>query len=262
MNPMFDFKRNSWIWQVTLLSVVLGMLLAAALKTQQSVKLASGIPTTRISGLTQILLDEREQKKVLQVKLTDLQAKVDRYERAVGEGGTQSQILKDELYRAKLLAGLLPAKGDGVEVLLRDSRKPMPADLEPGLRPEWIIHDSDLRLFVNELFANGTEAIAISDQDSTQRIIANTPIRCDAGVIRVNKMAMSSPFTIIAIGPPGVLKSALEMPNGLISQFRFVEGLTPSMVKVKIGKDLYVPSYSGTTSFRYATTAEPEEAPK
>ncbi|MCX6375352.1 MAG: hypothetical protein NTU88_04835, partial [Armatimonadetes bacterium] len=63
MNPKFDFKRNSWIWQVTVLSVVLGMLLAAALKTQQSVKLASGIPTTRISGLTQVLLDEREQKK-------------------------------------------------------------------------------------------------------------------------------------------------------------------------------------------------------
>ena len=245
-----------------MLSVVLGMLLAAALKTQQSVKLASGIPTTRISGLTQLLLDEREQKKVLQVKLTGLQAKVDRYERAVGQGGTQSQILKDELYKAKLLAGLLPAKGPGVEVVLRDSRKPMPADMEPGLRPEWNIHDSDLRLFVNELFANGAEAVTISDKDSTQRIIANTPIRCDAGVIRVNRVPMSSPFTVTAIGPPNALKSALEMPNGVISQFRFVEGLTPTMVKVNTGSNLYVPSYSGTTSFIYATTAESEGAPR
>ena len=262
MNPMFDFKRNSWMWQVTVLSVVLGMLLAAALKTQQSVKLASGIPTTRISGLTQLLLDEREQKKVLQTKISDLQAKVDRYERAVGQGGTQSQILKDELYKAKLLAGLLPAKGPGVEVVLRDSPKPVPKDLESVLRPEWIIHDSDLRDFVNELSANGAEAVAISDKDSTQRIIANTPIRCDAGVIRVNRVPMSSPFTVTAIGPPNALKSALEMPNGLISQFRFTAGLTSSMVRVKAGADLYLPSYSGTTSFIYATTAESEEAPK
>ena len=256
MKPLFDYKRDSWIWNITLLSVVLGMLLASALRTR--LKLASGIPTSRVSGLTQLLLDEREQKKLLQSKIADLQVKVDKYEGTMGEGGVQSNLLKEELKKAKLLAGLLPASGPGVQVTLRDSKKAMPAELDPGLRPEWVVHDSDLRLFVNELFANGAEAVAISDKDSTQRIIANTPIRCDAGIIRVNRVPMSSPFTVSAIGPPNALKSALEMPNGVIAQFRFVEGLTATMVHVKTVGDVEIPAYAGTTSFIYARTARPE----
>ena len=262
MKPLFDYKQGTWIWHIALLSVVLGMLLAAALKTQQSVRLASGIPTQRVSGLTQLLLDEREQKKIMKAKIADLQLKVDKYEKAMGEGGIQSKVLNEELQKAKLLAGLLPVTGDGVQVTLRDSRKPMPTDLDPGLRPEWIIHDADLCLFVRELFANGAEAIAIGDKDGAQRLIVNTPIRCEAGVIKINRVAMSSPFVITAIGPPNPMKSALEMPGGLISQFRFVEGLTSTMVRVKTVGDVVIPAYSGTTSFIYARTMEPGSKPK
>ena len=262
MKPFFDYKQGNWIWHIALLSVVLGMLLAAALKTQQSVRLASGIPTQRVSGLTQLLLDEREQKKLLQAKSADLQSKVDRYEAAMGEGGVQSKVLKEELQKAKFLAGLVAVQGTGVEVILRDSRKAMPANLDAVLRPEWIIHDADLRLFRDELFANGAEAVAISDNDSTQRIIANTSIRCEAGIIRVNRVPMSSPFTIAAVGPSSVMKSALEMPGGAIENFRFVEGLTPTMLRVKTVGDLTVPAYNGTTTFIYARPAESEGRPK
>lgn len=262
MSTPFDLRRNGWIWQVTMLSVVLGMLLAAALKTQQSVKRASGIPTTRVSGLAQLLLDEKDRNRSLQKEIVDLRAKVDQYERAAGEDSTKTQILRDEIQKAKLLAGLLPAQGPGVEVVLRDCPKPVPADASPEIIQEYVIHEYDLRDFVNELLANGAEAIAISDRDSTQRIIASTPIRCDAGIIRVNRHPMSTPFRITAIGPPNTLKSALEMPGGIMSRFRFIEGLTGSMVSVKTREHLVVPAYSGATSFIYASMVDSERKPK
>ncbi len=262
MNMPFESNRNNWMLSVTLLSVVLGMLLAAALKTQQTVKLASGIPTTRVSGLTQLILDEKDRNKRLQGEITDLRGKVDKYEKVMGQGGSQSQVLKDELQKAKLFAGLVPAVGDGVEVVLRDSAKQIPVDADPEIKQEYIIHDVDLGAFVNVLRANGAEAISISDQDSDQRVVAITPILCDAATIKVNGVRMTSPFTITAVGPPNVMKTALEMQNGLISQFRFIDGLTKSMVKVRTGSDLVVPAYTGVTSLKYARAAESGGSPR
>lgn len=255
-------KKEGWIWQITVLSVVLGMLLAAALKTQQNVKRVSGIPTTRVSGLVQSLLDEKDRNRLLQKEVREQRAKVDEYERAIGQGGTQTDILKRELEKTKLLAGLLPVEGPGVEVTLQDYPKAIPPNTEPELNQEYIIHDYDLKTFVNELLASSAEAVAISDADSTQRIVATTPIRCDAGVIRVNRVAMSSPFRITAIGPANGLRSTLEMNGGAIDQFRFIQGLIENMVKVKSKQHVVIPAYSGSTSFIYTTPVNSEAKPK
>lgn len=258
MSALFDMKRSGWVWQVTTLSLVLGMLLAAALKTQQNVKRISGIPTTRVSGLAQLLLDEKERNKLLRMEITDLRAKGEEYEQVLGEGTSRTQLLSDELQRAKFLAGLAPAEGAGVEVVLRDSPKGPRAEAELELLQEYIVHDLDLRNFVNELLANGAETIAINDQ----RIIAKSAIRCVGGVIRVNDVPMAPPFAITAIGPPTVLESGLKMPGGIIDQFRILEGLSGNMVQVKKKNHLTVPAYSGSTLFKYASVVESERKPK
>lgn len=260
MSAGLDLKQK-WIWQVSMLSIVLGMLLAAALKTQQNIRVKSGIPTTRVSGLAQALLDEKDRNRLLQKEITDLRAKVDAYEQAGREGTSQGRLLGEELKKAKFLAGLVPAQGAGVEVTLRDSRRTPPVDLGPELEQDYIIHDLDLRNFVNELLANGAEAIAVNDRDSSQRIIASTSIRCVGGIIRVNDVAMAPPFVISAIGPPDVLESALEMRGGIIEQFRPIEGLGSGMVQVRKKRHLTVPAYSGSTLFKYAATVEPETKP-
>lgn len=258
MNRLLELKRNGWIWQITLLSVVLGMLLAAALKTQQHIKFQSGIPTTRVSGLAQALLDEKENNKRLHTEIEDLRTKINKYEQSQGQGSTQTDLLRNELKSGKFLAGLSPAEGPGVEVTLQDSSKRPAPDAEPLLQQEYIIHDLDLRNFVNELLANGAEALSIKDKDSNQRIIANTSIRCVGGVIRVNGVAMAPPFTICAIGPPDVLYSALRMPQGIIEQFRAINGLSGRMVQVKKLDRMVIPAYSGSTQLLYAVPVDSE----
>lgn len=255
MNLRLDPKRDGWIIQISVLCIVLGMLLAASLKTQWSIRNSSGIPTTRFSGLAQALLDEKDRNKLAREEIIDLRAKVDKYEMAQGKGTNKSQILSDELQKVKFLAGLTPAYGKGVEITLRDSPKLPPSD-DPSIVQIYLVHDSDLRDFVNELIANGAEALAISDKTSTQRIIGKTAIRCVGGVIKINDVPMGPPFVITAIGPPDLLSGAMQMRGGLMDNFRFTTGLTKSMVQIKVKDNLSVPAYSGNTSQMYATPSQ------
>lgn len=252
-----DLKKNLWIWQITALSVVLGMLLAAALKTQQVIRVKSGIPTTRFSGLVQVMQDEKEKNKLLREEITSLRAKADEYEKALGEGTTRTKTLSEELRRAKFLAGLSPAEGPGIEIVLKDSSKSPPKSMDdPYMLQEYIqqyiIHDFDLRNLVNELLANGAEAIAIGDKDTVQRVTSRTGIRCVSGVIRVNEVPMGSPFTIVAIGPPNAMKSGLSIPGGYVDQFRVLDNAPSDMIKIKLREKITIPAFSGNTAFIYA----------
>ena len=260
MNVFQDLKRNGWIWQITMLSLILGMLLAAALKTQQHIKVQAGVSTgTRAGGLFPQLLAEKENSKRLQGEINDLRSQISKYEQTGNADTSKTEALKKEIQKAKFLAGLSPAEGAGVEVTLQDSTKRPPADEEQVLLQEYIIHDLDLRNFVNELIANGAETISIKDKDSNQRIIASSSIRCVGAVIRVNGVAMSPPFTICAIGPPDVLAGALKMRDGIIDQFRMVRGISNDMVKVKKRDHIVMPAYSGSTRFIYSAPVDSEE---
>jgi len=258
MAPL-DPKRSGWIWQVTVLSLVLGMLLAAALKTQWSVRRPT-IPTTRFPALAQAFLDEKEKNKLLRDEITDLRARIDRYEQARGKETSEVRLVTEELQRVKLLAGLVPVEGKGMEVTLQDYPGRIPPDTPAVLKDDYIIHDLDIRDIVNELFANGAEAISICDQDTEQRVIASTAIRCVGGSIQINQVDMASPFIITAIGPPNTLESGLKMPNGILDNWRPTPGLVSQMVKVKQRNHVVVPTYSGNTSslFLYAAPVDSE----
>lgn len=242
----FGLKRSSWLWHVTLLSFVLGMLLAAALKTQQTIKFA-GIPSTRLPILAQSWASERERNRTLEREITDQRETISKYEKALGEGGSSTGILSTELQNARFQAGLLPAQGEGVIVTLQDSKRRPPADASPEMIDDYNIHDYDIRDFVNELLASGAEALAVNEQ----RIIANTPIRCAGTRILINNAPMSPPFIITAIGPAEEMENGLKMRGGVVDQFRIMEDLS-DMVKIERSAHLRVPAYSGSTQMRYA----------
>lgn len=248
----FGLKRSSWLWHVTLLSFVLGMLLAAALKTQQTIRFA-GIPSTRLPILAKSWADERERNRTLEAEITDLRGQVSRYEKALGEGGSTSGLLSTELQNARFQAGLLPAEGEGVIVTLQDSKKRPPADASPELIDNYNIHDYDIRDFVNELLNSGAEAIAVNDQ----RIISNTSIRCAGTRILINNAPMSPPFVITAIGPAADMENGLRMRGGVVDMFRIMEDLS-DMVRIEQSNHLVVPAFSGSTKFQYARPVKAE----
>lgn len=257
MGSLFDPKNRIWIIQVTILSIVLGALLAAALKTQQRVKTSTGIPTTRFSGLAQALLDEKDKNKLLRDQVTELLTKLDQYEQTQGTADTE--LLRQELRTSKLLAGLTPVEGEGIEVILQDYPA-VPANTPAVLKDQYIIHDLDIRDIINELLAGGAEAISIADDDTEQRVISLTGIRCVGGTALVNQVEMTSPFVIRAIGPSNGLERVLTMPNGLLDNWRPIEGLAERMVKIRKKDHIVIPPYSGNVGslFIWAKPVEPE----
>ncbi len=99
-----------------------------------------------------------------------------------------------------------PVSGPGVVVVLDDSQAP----------PGRLLHDQDLLVLVNELRAAGATAIAVADQ----RLGALSEIRCAGNHIRVNGAPVAPPYVIRATGDPAVLRTALELRDGILDRLR------------------------------------------
>lgn len=180
-------------------------------------------------GLKQIIADRR-------AELADLQKDA---------SGRKSALagLNTEMDSQRMLAGLVPLVGPGVQVVLDDSSvKNIPTGEDAS---RYIIHDFDIRDTVSLLWQAGAEAIAIGDE----RLVHSTSIYCVGSTILVNDTRMSPPYKISAIGSPA-MEEILNSPARLQ---RLKLNVRQYGVQFKISqvKELQVPAFSGRFSSRY-----------
>ncbi|MGH9021660.1 MAG: DUF881 domain-containing protein [Acidimicrobiia bacterium] len=98
--------------------------------------------------------------------------------------------------RRRLVAPLAEATrviGPGIEVVLDDGKGP---SRDPAIDDARRIHDLDLQLLVNALWAAGAEAVAVN----RERLAATTAIRGAGETITVNFRPQGPPYRIRAIG--------------------------------------------------------------
>lgn len=231
-------RNDSWILKITIMSVILGMLLAVSLKTQQQVTKAGGIPTS-LRGMVEAVREAKQQNKMLKEQVEFLTEKIESYEKQAAKGPPAVSVLSKELQDMKFRAGMAPVEGAGIVVTLNDSlEKP-----STGSAPiDLIIHDSDIRNFINELVNAGAEAISINDQ----RVTARSAVRCAGNNIQVNNWPLVAPYEIRAIGDPKTLEGALKMPQGIVDSFPDTE-----MVKIE-QKDNIIIKPAELTPYRWA----------
>jgi uncharacterized protein YlxW (UPF0749 family) len=114
--------------------------------------------------------------------------------------------LSSELAREQLLAGRTAVTGPGLQVVLREPATPTPS-AQPGrvgtepIGASHILTDRDVRSVVNQLWADGAEAISVNDV----RLTPTSAIRFAGEVVLVDLVPVTSPYTIRAIGPPDTL---------------------------------------------------------
>jgi uncharacterized protein YlxW (UPF0749 family) len=116
--------------------------------------------------------------------------------------------------RLERLSGVTPVSGEGLEIVVTDSKQPVsygPTHLveNPNLG---IVHNVDLMMLVNQLWASGAQAIAINQQ----RIVAQSQISCAGPIVMINKTRIGSPFRIQVIGPVHRMTTALEGKNSYL----------------------------------------------
>jgi uncharacterized protein YlxW (UPF0749 family) len=233
-----DSPLHKWQFPVAIASLILGIAISLQFRS------TSGAPSpnlTRTDIVANLRAVETERNR-LAAELTELR------EKGADPAGTGGEELRKDLEAARLQAGLTALKGPGIVVRLSDSpRQPGPDEIPY----DFIVHDIDLSVLVNELWASGAEAVAVSDQ----RIVARSSIRCVGPTVLVNTNRIASPFIVKAIGDVDHLEGGLKMPGGYLDS---MSRLTQNGGEVVISRmrELQVPSYQGSLIYRYAVPAE------
>lgn len=234
-------RHQPWVWQVTALCFVLGLLLVGSLRTVSNV-VRTGGGISRVGGvaLPSPSLSETIRKKDREI--SDLRDRATKLENTMATGSGKLKTLNDELQRVKVLAGVTEVQGPGVVLTLQDGRPPSNRSYSAE---RYLIHDVDLQAVVNEFNASGAEAVAINGQ----RISPRTAIRCVGPVALVNDVRMTSPFEIAAIGDPAKLAGGLNLIGGVLDGFRQTDA---NMARLETRPRIVVPAYTGSTEVRNA----------
>jgi uncharacterized protein YlxW (UPF0749 family) len=231
--------KKELIVSLTIVSIMLGILLALGVRTQQTY--TPVLPTTNPRQLAVIIKDLQETNKKLQEEIKVLRNRITDYEDKLASGKGAIQTLNEQLQSLKVQMGLTSVMGPGVVITISDSNVRAPS---PELQSYYIVHDYDLLQLVNELKSAGAEAIAINGQ----RLSFYSSLRCVGNVIQVNQVPIASPYKIEAIGDPDVLLSGLNLPGGIFDYFK----RSGFQVSVKKVDQIVLSPYAGTVGLRFA----------
>lgn len=225
-------------WALVVVGVILGIMLAYQYRVTREIQ--STEPVQRTQQLSAQVSQVKKDRDDLQAQVDGLRSKLDSV-----SSEFQTSEAKDELDRARIVAGVTELTGPGVEVTLNDSS----ISLRPGENPNlYVLHDEDVLRVLNEIRAAGAEAVSMNDQ----RLLATTEVRCTGPTIVLNKnKRLAPPYVITAIGNPDTLESSLMMKGGVAETLQFW-GI---QVAVKKLSQVTVPAYNGAIKFEYAKAA-------
>ncbi|MEU4553615.1 uncharacterized protein YlxW (UPF0749 family) [Micromonospora violae] len=190
---------------IVALLALLGFTLVVQFKTTST---DPTLGATRQEDLVRILSDLDARESRLQQDIRALEES----QRQLRSGEQGRQAALDEATRRAdelgILAGTLPAVGPGLTVQFDSGAKPISANR---------VLDA-----VQELRGAGAEAMQISGGDrATVRIIASTYfLDGENGSLVVEGRRLTGPYTITVIGDPATMRTALNIPGGVVASVR------------------------------------------
>ena len=204
--------KKKWI------AIVLGImcfLLTLAIAVQyRTVKDANKVAGTDVnSELKTEVLKWKERYEEIYVTLEETEKVLEQKRELATNNSDKSSRLQKELKTLNSLIGSVDVKGIGVVITVADNSNVTSDNV--GILDNisnYLIHDKDLLVLVNELKNAGAEAISINDE----RIINTTSITCDGNVILINDNKISSPFVIKAIGSQEAILGGIQRPGGYL----------------------------------------------
>jgi uncharacterized protein YlxW (UPF0749 family) len=196
-------RRRRMSWAGAMVGVLLALAGFALVVQLRSNTTDPALASARQEDLVRILSDLAAQEERLRSDIAGLQDS----QRQLTSGAQGRQAALDEATRRAdelgILAGTLPARGPGLEIEFASGAQPIKA--------------VDLLDAVQELRGAGAEAMQITGVDRTAvRIVASTSFLDSDGGVTVDGRRLSGPYTIIAIGDPKTMRTALNIPGGVV----------------------------------------------
>jgi uncharacterized protein YlxW (UPF0749 family) len=231
---------------ILLVGLTLGLLVAVS--WQPTATSSTGTADPQYSRILLSIQRLEAEQQDLKSRIAVLRQDLADRQQAAAAHTDRLQVLKVELDRQQLLAGLTPVQGPGVVVTLDDSTVQMAAGADPNA---YIIHEYDVRDIINLLWMAGSEAIAINDE----RLVSISSIYCVGSTVMVNNTRLSPPYLIRAIGNPRVQQDYLRNTSHL-QELKTKPRLYGLRFEVKDVANLTLPGYSGGFPAQYAKPAE------
>ncbi len=227
-----------WLWQ-GLAAMLVATVFAAAVAQARSVE--PGVRTAQQLLVRSVRSTEGAATKLAQQR-SKLSSRVDDVQRLALADDAEGQRLLTRLDGLSLAAASTAIIGPGLTVKVTDpGASPNLSDVSKQRvnGSQQIILDRDLQLAVNSLWASGAEAISVGGV----RIGPNVTIRQAGGAILVDNNPTSSPYTILAVGPPHAMRDVFENSPGL-QRLRLLEVSYGVGITVDVSDGLSLPAGS------------------
>jgi uncharacterized protein YlxW (UPF0749 family) len=229
-------RVQGWVWQALaalLVATVFAAAVAQARLVAPGVSAAQRVLAAGVRSEETATGDLTAKRNALSAQRDDIQR------RALAEDAAGRRLLAN-LDRLSLAAATTAVTGPGLSVTITD----------PGVGPnlsdvskqrvagsQQIILDRDLQLVVNSLWASGAEAISVGGV----RVGPNVTIRQAGGAILVDNNPISSPYAVLAVGPPHAMQDVFGNSPGL-RRLRLLETSYGVGVNVSAHDNLTLPA--------------------
>lgn len=229
-------RWQTWAWQITgavLIALVFVAAVGQARSTAPGVRETQHVLSGSVRSAEAAVADASSRRDALA-------AEVDDEQRQRLEGDARGQQLLGQLDESNLAAAATAVIGPGLEITVTDPG--MSVDLSdvskervPG--SQQVILDRDLQQVVNSLWLSGAEAVSVGGV----RIGPNVTIRQAGSSILVDNQPISSPYVILAVGPPHAMQDIFDRSAGL-HRLRLLETSYGVGVQVSTSEALTLPA--------------------
>jgi uncharacterized protein YlxW (UPF0749 family) len=220
-------RRHASAAVIGILTLLLGFAIAVQVHANSTGNALSGLQDSDLVGL---LDTENIRADRLRGQISQLQTSL----RRLQTSGNRSLAARRQTQREErvlgVLLGTLPAAGPGVRVAISD--------------PEGKLTGEDLLDVVEELRGAGAEAL----QFGPVRVSTDTAFTGGHGTVTVDGRLVHAPYSVLAIGGPKTLDTALNIPGGVAATVRTAGG----EVTVQEEATIRITATRALPSFRYA----------
>jgi uncharacterized protein YlxW (UPF0749 family) len=173
---------------------------AVVIQTRQTQE--DGLASLRQSDLVRIFDNLQQQSTRLDEEAGRLEREQQSLRSGTDRTAAAEQAARRRLEVLGILAGTLPATGPGIRLEVRD--------------PDTRVSAAMLLDTVQELRDAGAEAIQVGDV----RVVASTSFVDGPDGILVDQKDLTPPYRFVAIGDPATMRSALDIPGGVLETLR------------------------------------------
>lgn len=213
-----------------LISTVLGILISMSIR--EKAEIMSPMSIEKIENYNRELNVVENQINVDKEIISHIKSSIEEKSSPVYQDELK-RSLQNELKELKILSGEYDIKGEGIVIMIDDSKNEDYKNTNLG-----IIHDIDIMIILNKLKAAGVDAISINDV----RVMGDSEIKCMGPTVKVDGHSKATLFIIKAVGDMEMIYNIMSDKNSYIN---LLETTYYMDVKVEKNKNIIIPKRDG-----------------